>query len=88
MIRVTVELIPFGLEDHPRRQVLGTAEIANIGGTDHLGVYRARFRGRAHQKLWTAGVVDFPRTRLLAWDLLYWALSQTPVADRFKKERL
>lgn len=50
MIRCTIELIPGGLEDHPRRQVLGVVEIANVGGSNTTGQYRVvlmRKLGRA-----------------------------------------
>lgn len=89
MIKVTVELVPFGQEDHPGRQVLGEAIIYNDGtGTDKIGNYRAMFGkrdghlsrpprdyGRTWLGTWRESRVEgFPRKRLLVWDLLYRAL--------------
>lgn len=74
MIRVTVELIPYGDESHPRRQILGTAKIANVGGTATLGHYRYELRGKRGQRIRSGVVSGFPRKRLLAWDLLSRAL--------------
>lgn len=74
MLKITVELIPFGMEDHPRRQVLCVGKIANIGGNDVKGDYRVVLYDKAG-KLWKTGEIKgFPRQRLLAWDLLYRAL--------------
>ena len=89
MIKVTVELIPFGDEDSPDRQVLGEAIIYNDGtGTDTDGNYRAMFGkrnghlarpprdyGKSWLGTWREATVEgFPRKRLLVWDLLYRAL--------------
>lgn len=71
MIRVTVELIPFGIG---RPEHLGTVEIANTGkGSATQGNYRFKMFGRGEQKrLYKEGAIEgFPRKRLLAWDLLY-----------------
>lgn len=40
VVRCTIELIPGGIEDHPRREVIGVIEIANVGGTASTGHYR------------------------------------------------
>lgn len=40
MIRCTIEIIPGGVEDHTRREVIGVIEIANCGGTAETGHYR------------------------------------------------
>ena len=85
MIRITVELIPFGQEDHPRRQVLGTGKIANVGGTDVLGEYIFEFHDKGG-RTWKSGQIhNFPRQRFLAWDLLYRAL-HSAVGKRNKEE--
>lgn len=85
MIRVTIELIPFGREDHPRRQVLASGKIANVGGTDADGKYIVELYDKAG-RLWKAGHVNhFPRKRLLAWDLLYRAL-RSAIGDRNEEE--
>lgn len=73
MIRVTVELRS---AITGRTTVLGTAEIVNDGtGTHTRGNYRARFYGKGGRFLRESTVGNFPRKRLLAWDLLLSALS-------------
>ncbi len=84
MLRVTIELLPHGSEAHKRH--LGTIEIANTGGTSTQGNYRARLskRGKPNQ-IWKAGeVINFPRKRLGAYDLLYRAL-EAAVGERNKE---
>lgn len=41
VIRCTIEMLPGGIEDHPRRRTIGVVEIANVGGSDQVGTYRA-----------------------------------------------
>jgi len=86
MIRVTVELIPYG--DESRTRHLGTAIIANDGQTtlyesEQLGSYNVTLSTRrSPEAIWRRGRVEsFPRKRLGAWDLLYRALAAT-VGDR------
>lgn len=74
MIRVTVELISArtGEKSH-----LGTMLIANYGtasdgsGDASVGNYDATLLGKAHQRWRRARVTDFPRKRLLVWDLMF-----------------
>jgi len=75
MIRITVELLPHG--DASRAKVLGTARIWNtLQGTTTQGVYKTEFLGETGE-VWRQGEVhEFPRQRLLAWDLLAQALNQ------------
>lgn len=40
MLRCTIELIPGGVEDHPRRKTIGVVEIANVGGSHEVGSYK------------------------------------------------
>lgn len=85
MIRITVELIPFGFG---KPQHLGTCKISNDGtGTPTVGHYRVRLskRGRPASTWRTGTVRDFPRRRLGVWDLMYRALREI-VADRNEKE--
>lgn len=74
MIRVTVELIPWGVG---KPQHLGTAEIFNDAtGTTTRGNYGFRLFSR-NKRLYKEGEVkDFPRKRLLAYDLLYRVLRE------------
>lgn len=82
MIRVTVELIP---ARNPKAiELMGTAIIANDGeGTPTSGNYTVTLFQRGFPGIvWRRGRVrDFPRKRLLAWDLLYRALKEI-VAER------
>jgi len=86
MIRVTVEMLPGGNEE--RKYHLGTAYIANDGETSantngSRGSYEVVLSKRGQpESIWKAGrVFNFPRKRLLMWDLLYRALKET-VGDR------
>lgn len=75
MIRVTVELISAISPD--RNEILGVAEIANVGGSRTRGHYSVRLskRGKAVAQTWRTGEVrGFPRLRLGGWDLLFLAL--------------
>lgn len=76
MIRVTVELLPYGMEDH--KETLGVAYIANDGtGTQNVGNYNVEFMKHGGKGLYKRTRVEgFPRRRLLAWDLLYRALQK------------
>lgn len=83
MLRITVELLPGGLEINSR--VLARAELYNDGGesTDGkdsiMGSYKIRLYGGTQHpnlsKVWRTGNVrHFPRLRLGVWDLLFRAL--------------
>lgn len=74
MIEVTIDLVPFGDRSKPRKQ-LGRVTIGNtLEGTPTRGSYIVRAYDKAG-RLWGEGEVhDFPRKRLLAFDLLYRAL--------------
>jgi len=88
MIRVTVELVSAISPD--RNEILGVAEIANVGGDLSRGHYSVRLskRGRHVAQTWRVGQVrDFPRLRQGAWDLLYLALHAC-VGDRQKGRKL
>jgi len=83
MIRVTVELLPGGLEEHA--EVLGIATITNDGtGEPNKGNYKARFSKWAPLTTQTwkrSEVKGFRRRTRGAWDLLYLALREA-VGDR------
>lgn len=74
MLHVTIELWPHG--DRSRAKVLGTADIANVGGTLDRGNYFARVNGQGGRKWKATRIAGFPRNRLLAWDLLYRVLRE------------
>lgn len=71
MIFIRVEIWPYGEKE--LAETLGEARIWNIGGwaSDSLGDYGYEIRGKKGHLIKTGSVSDFPRKRLLAWDLLY-----------------
>lgn len=79
MIRVTIELIPYGVG---KSKHLGTIDIANDGtGTKTKADYIVRGYNKAGAKWKTGKVLDFPRKKLLVFDLLYRALKDL-IGDR------
>jgi hypothetical protein len=78
MIRVTIELVPHGIE--ARKRHLGTILIANDAtGTLTRGNYRATLSQSGQPKrIWkSVHLTDFPRKALGAYDLLYRVLNAT-----------
>ena len=85
MIRITVELCPKGDTSNPK--LLGTAMIYNdLSGDLNNGNYNAIFYKKGFRKVvWKKGRVEnFPRKKLLVWDLMYRALEDI-VGQRNKK---
>jgi hypothetical protein len=75
MLRVTIELVPLGIES--RARIIATGTIANTGtGTPTSGDYRVELRDAAGRRWRSGTITGFPRKRLLAWDLLYRALGK------------
>jgi hypothetical protein len=77
VIRVTVELLS-ARDGHS--EILGVGYISNDGtGTTARGNYDVRLMRRGQDNILreTGRVEDFPRKRLLGWDLLYRALRAT-----------
>jgi hypothetical protein len=84
MIKVTIDLIPFGIGEP---ETLGTVEIANDAtGTATRGNYNVKVKGKDGRVLRTGRVEGFPRKRLLGADLLYRALRET-VGERNEKSK-
>lgn len=80
MIRVIVELWPHG--DPSKKKRLGVMTITNDGkGTSKKGGYDALAMGKTQRWFRRSRVEDFPRQRLVAWDLVYRAL-RGMVGDR------
>ena len=79
MLRVTIELVPFGVESQKR--TLGNLIIANDGtGTATRGNYKAVFFSRVgHRYHREYAVRGFPRQTKSAWNLLHRILK-----ERFK----
>ena len=76
MLRITIEMVPGG--NRQKAYVIYEGEISRIhtSRARTLGTYRARFWDKAGN-LWKECIVeDFPRKRLLAWDLLRWVLNK------------
>lgn len=68
MIRVTIELVPFGVGKPIK---IGEARIANDGkGTPEVGNYNYTLKGKRGRKLATGKITGFKRQEKLAWDLL------------------
>ena len=69
MIRVTVEMVPHGVEE--KKYLLGTATIANDGsGSKTRGSYGGIFTHKGRE--WArAHVSGFHRSRRNVWHLLY-----------------
>ena len=81
MLRVTLEMVPFGIEE--RKRTIGTIEISNVGGNAASGNYKVR---HVRDDGWEGSVelFAFPRKRG-AWSLLLRALlpdQELPVAVR------
>ncbi len=86
MLRVTVEMIPFGIENHPRRRILRECDISNEGGSNCIADYSAKFYCcRVHQssetgwrkvrsKWRTAKIFNGPRKQRSAWRLVHEAI--------------
>jgi len=77
MLRVTVELIPYGLEQF--KQHIGTAEIWNDGtGSKTTGNYKFRLSENGNENTWKLGSVSgFKRVQDSVWDLLCLCLRST-----------
>jgi hypothetical protein len=70
MLVIRIELWPGG--DEARKRTLATGTITNLGtGSMARGNYFADLRNAAGRPWRHCAVTDFPRKRLLAWDLLY-----------------
>lgn len=73
VIVVYLEIWPGG--DKSKAQRIGTGIIGLVSGTQARGNYATYFSTRDGKREWKRGeVYDFPRKRLLAWDLVYRAL--------------
>lgn len=82
MIRITIELLPFGSEKN--KKPLGVATIANDGsGDEDIGNYNVKlYTWHEPPRIWKTGKVKgFPRKIKGPWDLLCRALRNI-VGDR------
>lgn len=78
MIKITVELCPFG--DESKSKVIGLAKIWNTGtGNKTIGEYGYKiFKYGNPRNIWKEGIVTgFPRLKLTGWDLLYRVLKDS-----------
>lgn len=70
MIRITIEILPFGFEDNKR--TVGSMEIYNDAtGTATRGNYVFKLFDKLGRKRFTGEIKDFPRKQLTTWDLLF-----------------
>lgn len=89
MIRVTIEMLPGGQENHPRRREIGRIEISNdVTGSLSTGNYNVKLlKSKEYSSapgVWRRGRVEgFDRVKLGPYDLLYQALKAC-VAGRNK----
>jgi hypothetical protein len=77
MIRVTIELIPFGFERHEQRKEIGRIEIFNDGtGDKNTGNYGVRlFRKNSKSSVLGVGsVLGYKRKTQSVWKLVYQAI--------------
>jgi len=69
MIKVTVELVPFG--DNDKKKELGSLKIINDGtGTLERGNYNITFTEKDMDDI-QHEITNWPRSELKAWDLVY-----------------
>jgi hypothetical protein len=73
MLRMRIELVPFGREEE--KATLATMLVSNVGGGMHTGSYAVEFTSDKDGKL-TCVIRAFPRTRLHAVHLVARALKQ------------
>lgn len=85
MLRVTVEIIPFGREEAKR--VIGVAEIVNdnTGGRE-IGNYHAVVKNAMGENLHLVYVEGFPRLESNSWDLIYRVLKKAYGGRKPKKK--
>lgn len=73
MIKVIVELLPYGSEENKKK--LGEGHIANDGtGNIIEGNYVAAFKMDDDEAVYVSKVKKFPRTKKNVWELLQKAL--------------
>lgn len=80
MIKITIEMIPGGLTNHPRRRVMHEIFITNVGGSHCRGDYKVEavtcgVDGRT-RKFRSGHVYGFPRQSKNVVHLLYRALRE------------
>jgi hypothetical protein len=72
MLRITIELVPYGIES--RKEVIAVGQIHNAGtGTLSSGNYEViLYKKGSKTQVWKQGTIEgFPRQRLGPWDLLF-----------------
>ena len=87
MLRVTVELVPHGIEE--RKETLATVEIANDrSGTLESGNYNVTARVADSDRVRTGRVTEFPRLELGPISLVRRALSSLTSLPTLTEELL
>lgn len=82
MILIKVELWPGGFESG--KQTLGEARIWNTTGSGPRANYGYELRGKSGAHIAEGTLKNFPRKRLLGWDLVRWMLN----IARFDKQNV
>lgn len=86
MIKITIELWPFGLESNKRK--IGEMVIYNDGtGTKEIGAYNAWWKRVPGRKKHESRVVGFPRLRDNVFDLMRAALNNEKLFKEKKDEQ-
>lgn len=76
MIKITVELWPFGRED--RKSTIASAKIWNDGsGSPFAGSYGYELYGSVGQKLWSGFIGEYKRAEFSVWWLIAAVLKHT-----------
>lgn len=74
MIRVTVELVPYGILDPVK---IGELKIHNdLTGNKKFGNYKFRLAGKKDKQLHTGDIKGFSRLSENVWKLIYLALDK------------
>ena len=71
MIKITVEIIPYGIG---KPKIIGVMTISNTGKsliTPSRGDYTYKITKKNNYLMRSGEVENFPRKKLLVWDLLY-----------------
>ena len=86
MLRITIELLPYGSEE--KKTILGTGIIYNDGSGDkNNGNYIVSLYNKNSKRIWRCNrILRFKRKRYTAWDLLYKALKET-IGERYLPKR-
>lgn len=72
MLRLTLEMVPFG--DESKKYNIGTLTISNVGGDGDVGHYDCWMKQPRHKQTHCT-ISDYPRKHG-AWSLVMWVLAK------------